>query len=80
MLAILARSGQFLPRCLTFGPRNGPEDYCYVIDRCYSPGRNSKLRFFKEWLGYVDDLTVCTGRVLDGVWYTDAEYELLIKD
>ena len=28
MLAILARSGQFLPRCLTFGPHNGPEDFC----------------------------------------------------
>eukprot|EP00969_Alexandrium_andersonii_P295299 13053639-Alexandrium_andersonii.AAC.1 len=42
-LAILARSGQFLPRCLTFGPHNGPEDSCYVIDRFYSPGRNSKL-------------------------------------
>ena len=27
MLAILARSGQFLPRCLTFGPHNGPEDF-----------------------------------------------------
>eukprot|EP00969_Alexandrium_andersonii_P008606 375664-Alexandrium_andersonii.AAC.1 len=75
MLAILARPGQFLPRCLTFGPRNGPEDFCYVIDRLYSPGRNNKLRFCKEWLGYVDELTVRTGRVLDGVWYTDAEYE-----
>eukprot|EP00969_Alexandrium_andersonii_P231633 10229494-Alexandrium_andersonii.AAC.1 len=80
MLAILARSGQFLPRCLTFGPHNGPEDFCYVIDRFYSPGRHGKLRFCKEWLGYVDDLTVRTGRVLDGVWYTDAEYEARIKD
>eukprot|EP00969_Alexandrium_andersonii_P301686 13336055-Alexandrium_andersonii.AAC.1 len=39
MLAILARSGQFLPRCLTFGPRNGPGDFCYVVDRFYSPGK-----------------------------------------
>eukprot|EP00969_Alexandrium_andersonii_P249028 11005452-Alexandrium_andersonii.AAC.1 len=44
MSAILARSGQFLPRCLTSGPHNGPEDFCYVIDRFYSPGRSSKLR------------------------------------
>ena len=27
MLAIVARSGQFLPVCLTFGPHNGPEDF-----------------------------------------------------
>ena len=27
------------------------------------------------WLwAYVDDITVRTGRVLDGVWYTDEEY------
>eukprot|EP00969_Alexandrium_andersonii_P037166 1628804-Alexandrium_andersonii.AAC.1 len=32
-------------------------------------------RFCKEWLGYVDDLTARTGRALDGVWSTDAEYE-----
>ena len=79
MLAILARSGQFLPHCLTFGPHNGPEDFCYVVDRIYSPGRNSKKRFCKEWLGYVDDLTIRTGRVLDGVWFTDTEYEERIK-
>ena len=35
MLAVLARSGQFLPICLTFGPHNGPEDFFYVIDRVY---------------------------------------------
>eukprot|EP00969_Alexandrium_andersonii_P015256 666286-Alexandrium_andersonii.AAC.1 len=80
MLAILARSGQFLPRCLTFVPRDGPEDFCYVIHWFYSPGGKSKLRFRKEWRGYVDDLTARTGRVLDGVWYTDAEYEMHIKD
>ena len=38
MLAILARSGQFLPRCLTCGPSNGPEDFAYATDRVYSPG------------------------------------------
>ena len=37
MLAILACSGQLLPRCLTFGPHSDPEDLCYVIDRIYSP-------------------------------------------
>ena len=27
------------------------------------------------WRTYVDDLTVRTGRVLDGVFYSDAEHE-----
>ena len=73
LLAILARSGQFLPRRLTFGPHNGPEDFCYVIDRIYSPGRNQKRRYCKEWLAYVDDTTIRAGSVLDGRWHTDAE-------
>eukprot|EP00969_Alexandrium_andersonii_P304304 13451176-Alexandrium_andersonii.AAC.1 len=46
------------------------DSFCYVVDRFYSP----------EWLGYVDDLTARAGRVLGGVWYTDAEYELRIED
>ena len=47
MLAILARSGQFLPRCLTFGPHNGPEDFAFATDRVFSPGRNRKMRLCK---------------------------------
>ena len=75
MLAIVSRSGQFLPRCLTFGPMNGPEDFCYVVDRFYAPGSRSKRRFCREWLSYVDDQTIRTGRVLDGVWLSDEEHE-----
>ena len=48
MLAIVARSGQFLPRCLTFGPTNGPEDFSYVVDRIYAPGRHSKIQKFSS--------------------------------
>ena len=73
MLAIMARSGQFLPRCLTFGPHNGPEDFGFVVDRVFSPGRKSKRRFCKEWLAYVDDVTIRTGRVIDGLHLTDEE-------
>ena len=40
VLAIVARSGKFLPVCLTFGPVNGPDDFCFVVDRAYSPRRN----------------------------------------
>ena len=79
MLAILARTGQFLPKCLTLGPHNGPEDFAYVVDRI-SPGRTQKRRFCKEWLAYVDDLTIRTGRVLDGVLTSDAENTRRIRD
>ena len=37
-LAILARSGQYLPVCLTFGPTNGPEDFAFATDRIFAPG------------------------------------------
>ena len=47
MLAILARSGQFLPRCLTFGPHNGPEDFAFATDRVFAPGRGRKMRHCK---------------------------------
>ncbi len=81
MLAIIARCGQFLPICLTFGPHNGPEDFSYCVDRLFSPGRRgAKSRFCSEWLIYMDDVTVRTGRVLDGVLYTDAEHSERLKE
>ena len=79
VLAIVARSGKFLPVCLTFGPVNGPDDFCYVVDRAYGPGRNRKLRYTREWVAYVDDLTVRTGRVIDGRFFTDEEHEKEIR-
>ncbi len=75
MLAIVAHTGTFLPRCLTFGPHNGPEDFAFVTDRVFSPGKGQKRRFCKEWLAYVDDLTIRTGRVVDGKFWTDTEHE-----
>ena len=80
MLAIIARCGQFLPKCLTFGPHNGPEDFAYVVDRVFSPGKRQVRRFCKEWLAYVDDLTIRTGRVIDEKFSTDAEYSARIKE
>ena len=80
MLAILARSGQFLPVCLTFGPTNGPEDLAYATDRVYSPGRGRKMRLCKEWEIYADDCTIRTGRYLDGLYYTDAEHAARVKE
>ena len=74
MLAILARSGQFLPRCLTFGPSNGPEDFAFATDRVFAPGEGRKRWFCDNWQIYADDITLRTGRVLSGVLYTDEEY------
>jgi hypothetical protein len=79
MLAVLSRSGCWLPRCLTFGPHNGPEDFSYVVDRLFSGGGNSRRRFCSTWLAYVDDLTVRSGRYAGGRLYTDEEYAELVR-
>ena len=80
VLAIVARSGKYLPVGLTFGPVNGPDDFNFIVDRAYAPGRGRKLRFTKEWIADVDDLTVRSGRVIDGRFYTDSEAEQAIRD
>jgi len=67
VLAILARSGQFLPVCLTFGPTNGPEDFAFATDRVFAPGRGRKMRFCSNWQIYADDVTIRSGRWNDGV-------------
>ena len=59
---------------------NGPDDFNFVVDRAYAPGRGRKLRFTKEWIAYVDDLTVRSGRVIDGQFYTDSEADQAIRD
>ena len=80
VLAIVARSGKYLPVGLTFGPVNGPDDFNFVVDRAYAPGRGRRLRFTKEWIAYVDDLTVRSGRVMDGRFYADSEADQAIRD
>ena len=80
MFAILARSGCFLPKCLTFvGPHNGPEDFAFATDRAFAPGRGRKRRICSEWLIYADDITIRTGRVVDGVLYTESEWNERLK-
>ena len=73
MLAILARSGQYLLVCLTFGPTNGPEDFAFATDRVYAPGRGRKMRFCTNWQIYADDITVRSGRWLNGIYHSDSE-------
>ena len=75
MLAVITKTGTFLPKCLTFGPHNGPEDFAYVVDRVFSPGAEQKRRFCKEWLAYVNDVTIRTGRVVEGQFFTEEEVE-----
>ena len=58
---------------------NGPDDFNFVVDRAFFPGKGRKLRFTKEWVAYVDDLAVRTGRVIDGRFMTDAEAEREIR-
>ena len=79
VLAIVARSGKYLPVGLTFGPVNGPDDFNFVVDRAFSPSKGRRLRFTKECVAYVDDLTVRTGSVIDGRFMTDAEAEREIR-
>ena len=80
VLAIVARSGKYLPVGLTFGPINGPDDFNFVVDRAYTPGRGRRLKYTKEWIAYVDDLTVRTGRVIDGQFFTDAQAEGAVRE
>ena len=73
VLAVITRSGQFLPTCLTFGPVNGPEAFAYVMDRVYARGSNRRSRAASEWLAYVDDHTIRSERMINGVAYRDSE-------
>ena len=61
-------------------PINGPDDFNFVVDRAYAPGRGRRLRCTKEWIAYVDDLTVRAGRVIDGRFFTDAQAEAAVRE
>ena len=76
----MVRSGKYLPVGLTFGPVNGPDDFNFVVDRAYAPGKGRRLRYTKEWIAYVDDLTVRTGRVVNGKFYTDSVLDQAVRD
>ena len=54
-MAVLSASGCYLPRGLTFGPTNGPEDFQDLVFNCFS------RRLYREWYLFLDDLSVATG-------------------
>ena len=55
-MAVLVASGSYLPKGLTFGPTNGPEDFQELVFNIFS------RRLYKEWFLFLDDLSVATGR------------------
>ena len=55
-MAVLSAGGCWLPRGLTFGPTNGPEDFQELVFTVFS------RRLYKDWFLFVDDLSVATGR------------------
>ena len=55
-VAVLVASGSYLPRGLTFGPTNGPEDFQELVFIVFT------RRLYREWFLFLDDLSVATGR------------------
>ena len=74
VLAVLAPSGSYLPKCLNFGPMNGPEDFARVVATLFALGKSRVRRLNKEWNVYVDDFCVRTGRWRGNRGYSDEEY------
>jgi len=54
-MAVLAASGSYLPKGLTFGPTNGPEDFQELMFICFSKS------LYRNWFLFLDDLAVATG-------------------
>ena len=55
-MAVLSAGGCWLPRGLTFGPTNGPEDFQELVFTVF------QRKLYKGWYLFVDDLSVATGR------------------
>ena len=55
-MAVLVASGTYIPRGLTFGPTNGPEDFQELVFIIFA------RRLYREWYLFLDDLAVATGR------------------
>ena len=55
-MAVLSAGGCWLPRGLTFGPTNCPEDFQELVFTVF------QRRLYKDWFMFVDDLSIATGR------------------
>jgi len=56
ILAVVSASGTYGPKCLTFGPCNGPEDFQACVNRMFS------RRLGKDTNLFIDDATIATGK------------------
>ena len=74
VLAVLANSGCFLPRVLTLGPCNGPEDFQMAVDTLFALGPRHRRRLCKQWQVYIDDFCVRSGRWRNGFPISDEAY------
>ena len=74
VLAVLAASGCYLPTCLTMGGTNGPEDFSFGVDTLFGLGKMHKRRLNNQWVVYVDDFSVRSGRWRHGNPCTDEKY------
>ena len=54
-LAMISLTGVYLPVCLPFGPKNGPEVFQRMMHRIFGK------RLYKEWFIFLDDTAVATG-------------------
>ena len=55
-MAVLTVGGCWLPRGLTFGPTNGPEDFQELVFIVFA------RRLYRDWYLFIDDICVATGR------------------
>ena len=55
-MAVVSASGTYLPRGLTFGPTNGPEDFQACVTRMFN------RRLGRDWYLFIDDATIATGK------------------
>ena len=55
-MAVLSAGGVWLPKGLTFGPTNGPQDFQELVFIVF------QRRLYKDWFLFVDDLSNATGR------------------
>ena len=69
-----------MPKCLNFGPMNGPEDFARVVDTLFAMVKRRKRRLNKERNVYVDDFCVRTGRWRGDKGYSDEAYDRMMAE
>ena len=66
VLAVLSESGCRLSNVLQLGPVNGPFDFSFIMDELAALSPHHKRRLGKNWINYIDDWGLRSGRWLDG--------------